>query len=578
MKLLPALALFGLITPMARAEPWVFKHDQFPPDLSAAASAINGGQFYVQPGFVDGEAFGQIYTPLPEMFPLQITGFDLVLAAPPYGAEGLFANASIEIYNSESNSADPGNAPIFSITTGDLLNPKTQQFGFPLQGGVGLHVDFGQANAEDRPPAITSGKIWLVIRMNDPARDMSAEWGTLQCSVIDLGGISIGCGCQNVGTVHDASIVPKVNVLHHVTPLGACSGSKQWSYMENISNGTFAINGDIILRLLADVASTPCIPDCDGLQCGDNGCGGVCGTCANGRFCVDGSCVTCQPNCLSRQCGEDGCGGSCGACEADEVCGPDHFCEARCTPDCAGKTCGEDGCGGTCGTCDGTCVAGRCETACAPNCAGKTCGPDGCGGTCGTCNGACVDGQCEACTPNCDGKTCGPDGCGGSCGTCSGACVDGQCEACTPACDGKTCGEDGCGGSCGTCDTGTCDAGMCVGGLDILDVSPDFGTTTAPTPVSITGRGFAAGARVKLGASDLADVTLTGQALLEATVPAGLAPGLYTLIVVNPDGGLAQRVDAFEVRAPVGGTTDTGCQGGALSALGLLALLLRRRR
>ena len=84
-----------------------------------------------------------------------------------------------------------------------------------------------------------------------------------------------------VGTVHDSAIVKKVNVIHHVTPIGQCSGSKTWTFMENIpalSSG-FTINGDVIMRLHADVAAAPCVGDCEGRQCGDDGCGESCGTC-----------------------------------------------------------------------------------------------------------------------------------------------------------------------------------------------------------------------------------------------------------------------------------------------------------
>jgi len=33
-----------------------------------------------------------------------------------------------------------------------------------------------------------------------------------------------------------------------------------------------------------------CIPECGGKQCGDDGCGGECGTCTGGEVCVDGQC------------------------------------------------------------------------------------------------------------------------------------------------------------------------------------------------------------------------------------------------------------------------------------------------
>lgn len=77
----------------------------------------------------------------------------------------------------------------------------------------------------------------------------------------------------------------------------------------------------------------------------------------------------------------------------------------------------------------------------------------------------------DGCVPSCDGVYCGgDDGCGGSCGACGDgfACVDARCQAdpCIRACDGKECGDDGCGGVCGSCTggelcvpaTGACEA------------------------------------------------------------------------------------------------------------------------
>ena len=37
----------------------------------------------------------------------------------------------------------------------------------------------------------------------------------------------------------------------------------------------------------------PCNPDCDGKECGDDGCGGSCGACEGGGICGDGACVEC---------------------------------------------------------------------------------------------------------------------------------------------------------------------------------------------------------------------------------------------------------------------------------------------
>lgn len=226
--------------------------------------------------------------------------------------------------------------------------------------------------------------------------------------------------------------------------------------------------------------TSDCDPQCDGKECGDDGCGGVCGVCLEDEWCTN-------DQCLPDGCGADpsfsclnACGGSgSGWCYCDDSCVsygdccPDYqSCCLNCKPDCNGKECGDDGCGGSCGGCDSglTCVAGACE--CVPDCAGKNCGEDGCGGECGTCHfgKTCVSGVCT-CAPSCNGKECGDDGCGGNCGLCADGwfCVDSVCQDdCTPECGGKVCGDDGCEGSCGECGDGcTCSAeGQCLGSCD----------------------------------------------------------------------------------------------------------------
>lgn len=113
----------------------------------------------------------------------------------------------------------------------------------------------------------------------------------------------------------------------------------------------------------------------------------------------DPDCATCTPDCAGRACGDNGCGGECGTCDFGDACTAQGQCEAICVPDCEGKQCGDDGCGGSCGTCaDGACSgAGTCEGPCVPSCDGATCGSDGCGGSCGTCSdglSCSLDGTC----------------------------------------------------------------------------------------------------------------------------------------------------------------------------------------
>ncbi|MEK7644078.1 MAG: hypothetical protein AAB390_02125 [Patescibacteria group bacterium] len=68
--------------------------------------------------------------------------------------------------------------------------------------------------------------------------------------------------------------------------------------------------------------AAPCVPQCTGKVCGDNGCGGVCGTCAAGTACnAAGACVApCVPQCTGKVCGSDGCGSTCGTCAAGQAC------------------------------------------------------------------------------------------------------------------------------------------------------------------------------------------------------------------------------------------------------------------
>jgi hypothetical protein len=67
-----------------------------------------------------------------------------------------------------------------------------------------------------------------------------------------------------------------------------------------------------------------------GAQCGtaSDGCGGTiaCGSCFPGDACVDNLCE-CVPSCGARACGDDGCGGSCGTCGANEACSAQGTCD-----------------------------------------------------------------------------------------------------------------------------------------------------------------------------------------------------------------------------------------------------------
>ena len=191
-----------------------------------------------------------------------------------------------------------------------------------------------------------------------------------------------------------------------------------------------------------------CVADCAGKECGDDGCGGVCGECLletggceglqffPGSECSDGVCLVLPNlNCDdSIDCTADTC---------DPVVGcvnqPD---DAPCDDgqQCTWNTC-EEGVGcvylnveGQCDdgdVCtegdeciDGNCIAGFfvCSEDCANgedddmdelvDCADPDCLAAQCSGW-----GKCFDGQC--CMPDCVDNQCGEDGCGGFCGGCN---------------------------------------------------------------------------------------------------------------------------------------------------------------
>jgi hypothetical protein len=79
-----------------------------------------------------------------------------------------------------------------------------------------------------------------------------------------------------------------------------------------------------------DEAPTPCVPDCVGRECGDDGCGGSCGVCPavfpNSYCTLAGQCSCLAENCGfdGSECGSDGCGGSCGECDPGLACFTGH--------------------------------------------------------------------------------------------------------------------------------------------------------------------------------------------------------------------------------------------------------------
>ena len=173
-----------------------------------------------------------------------------------------------------------------------------------------------------------------------------------------------------------------------------------------------------------------CAPACDGKVCGDDGCGGSCGECAEGETCnANGTaCEFCDAvaNCDGKVCGDDGCDGSCGECLEGETCSDDQTECIPCIPACSDPLgnpyeCGDDGCGGVCGVCADTDV-----------CQGHVCVPKPVektpfGGECQYLEDCQPYLDPDTCESNTDFPFCNYDQCegGGPCSTpfCSKSCV-----------------------------------------------------------------------------------------------------------------------------------------------------------
>ncbi|GEM_PF-1614044 len=180
-----------------------------------------------------------------------------------------------------------------------------------------------------------------------------------------------------------------------------------------------------------DVECQLCLPDCTGKECGQDGCGGICGSC-DGNYCFPGDwrCGKAELGNCELECGWQGMA-PCGECPGGFQCDNLGLCESV-----------QGGCWGI--PPNGFCINGTKVT-----CLGGEAVHEYC--PFGECH---MDGDipvCEnfECLAKCFGRTCGDDSCGGSCGACaSGDVCDQEHGICLPQ-----------GGGCG----GISEGGICIG-------------------------------------------------------------------------------------------------------------------
>lgn len=252
----------ALVASPSFAEKVIWQYDDLPGEMTTLADGLKKHPLSAHPGFVKGEAFGQIYKPKASDYPVKILSVELVMAAAEK-ATAPFPEVpvAIEIYNDQGINAAPDGAPVFTINSADFFNAAAGKPGMNVVGNTGMIFEFDWTKPENHPPEIQSGNIRVVIRVLSNAGDTGEYWepgcstsglGLCQCAKQDFGmGLEL-CGCQQLAALSDSATTGKSNMLHIVYPVGTCSGTKKWVWLEDVAKEGKQMKGDFLLRLGVD--------------------------------------------------------------------------------------------------------------------------------------------------------------------------------------------------------------------------------------------------------------------------------------------------------------------------------------
>ncbi len=242
------LALMTVSAP-AFAEKVIWHYDSLPGDMATLANGLKQHPLFAHPGFVKGEAWGQLYKPKAEDYPVKILTVEFVMAQAD-GQKEQKGDYSIEIYNDDGTGPAPKGPPVYAVTTKDFA--AGGNIGQPVVGNNGMIYQFDWSKPENHPPLITAGNIYVAIRYLNETASLENMWGKLECTKMETGlGIDL-CGCQNLAALTDSATTPGANLMHIVWPVGTCSGTKAWKFVEQISTTNIQMKGDFILRLGVD--------------------------------------------------------------------------------------------------------------------------------------------------------------------------------------------------------------------------------------------------------------------------------------------------------------------------------------
>ncbi len=97
--------------------------------------------------------------------------------------------------------------------------------------------------------------------------------------------------------------------------------------------------------------------------------------------------------------------------------------------------------------------------------------------------------------------------------------------------------------------------------LGITRIQPDQVSNASVVELVVTGTDFENGSRVLIEQVGALPTSFVSSTVLTALIPAGLAPGIYTVTVINPDSSSVSLPNALTITAPIQTpvpTTDTG--------------------
>lgn len=319
---LPACAAAMLLSTSALAGvEKVFKYDQFSDDPVTAKDEIPMVSVSCQPGFAKGEAYGILIVPDPKDYPFDILRVEFLQADTTNDPAGDKQNiVTIQVYNDDSAGAEPTGAPIFEITSGQIVDPVSMKPQH-VQEGVFMQYAFDPTgDPQLHPKTITSGNVRVMVQFDD----QDVAFPTIQgCE--GLGGF----GCQDPCALADEAATPKGNLIRTVT--------NAWLF-----NEAAGVKGDWIFRVVVDSSDT------------GQGAGGAGG--AGGASSGTG--------------GDAGAGGSSGSdpCDIDADCPEmNQVCQAhvcKLAPECVADA--------DCAGADQVCSANKCQSADSGGCGCET--------------------------------------------------------------------------------------------------------------------------------------------------------------------------------------------------------------